>query len=592
MERQAPLPALASTTLPSRWLRPSSPVVVTVGVLVAVFLLINHSPLWHTDIWGHLRFGQWHVEHGRWPDREPFLPDLAGSRQLNPPTAWLSQWLLYRSYQAGAGLTPAAESEVASPGGVEALRALHAGLVVLRCSLLFLAMRLVSGSGVVAVAGLLVMLGLSYANIAVLRPQVFGEACCAGMLLLLSLPRLSWSAQALAVGLFVLWANLHGSFLVGLGLWLGYLGGQMLLIYRQAGVYWRAYFDHARFRELFRVFYLSCLAICLLTPSGYALFGHVLAVGQHPNIADMDEWKALSWASPWGIAFFASLWVILATLLLGFVLPPTPLTDAAGRLLPKGVIPLGQLIMLGLVGSQTWLHQRMMPWWVQLVPWICVPAWGRLLRWLRPTPAPTEVSATAEMESVRLTAAVRPVLLVLVLVWLGLVWSGLWNWLVQGQARPLEQALHPGTPLALARWVRAPKQALAAADAPPWLRCLAELSDYPGPVFASETQGEFLLWAARDGQRQPLVYTHVHLFTPAHWQAVMTVKRGGPGWEQILEHWGCRLLVVEADLHAELCQQLRSGRAGWRVALDEAAEGKKSDPKARLLIALRPASQP
>ena len=572
--------SLHALALPN-WLRPAPTTVAAVGVLAAVFLLINHAPLWHTDVWGHLKFGQWFREQGRLPETEPFLFAAAGPRQPNHPNAWLSQSLLYEVYRLGERGDSPNDLEPASAGGVEALRALHAVAVVLRCLLIFLALRLVSGSGLVAVVGLVVMLGLSYANIAVLRPQVFGEVCCAAMLWLLSLPRLSWRMQVLGVALFVLWGNLHGSYLVGLLLWLGYLGGQMLLIFRQAGFHWRAYYEHPRFRELFRVFWVTCLVLSFASPCGYRITAYVLEVSNHPNIRDMDEWKHLEWASPWGVAFFASLLVILATLLLGFVLPPQPPPADPTRLQPKGVIPLGQLIMLALVGAQTYLHQRMMPWWVMLVPWICAPAWGRFMRMVAPA-AGTIIPAPE-----RLAVALRPILITGVLVWIAVAWSGLGQWLLHGTPRPLEQALHPGTPLALARQLLQPVSANSVPALKAWLAQQRLTPADLGPIFASETQGEFLLWSLPEACR-PVVYTHVHLFTPEHWQAVMRVKNGRPGWEAILSRWGCRLLVVEADLHADLCRQLRAGQGGWRVLVDDAASGSRGqgDPKARLLIAV------
>ena len=74
--------------------------VVAVAVLAAVFVLLCYVPLWHTDIWGHLRFGQWIAANGALPQREPFTPfsdpEAAGARQ-----GWGSQLLFYLVFRGG-----------------------------------------------------------------------------------------------------------------------------------------------------------------------------------------------------------------------------------------------------------------------------------------------------------------------------------------------------------------------------------------------------------------------------------------------------------------------------------------------------------
>src|SRR4051812_18609461 len=37
-----------------------------------LFLLINHLPVNHTDVWGHLAYGRWIVEHKALPTEDPF----------------------------------------------------------------------------------------------------------------------------------------------------------------------------------------------------------------------------------------------------------------------------------------------------------------------------------------------------------------------------------------------------------------------------------------------------------------------------------------------------------------------------------------
>src|SRR5690606_31301246 len=59
--------------LPERW-RVTAAVPVLVGVLGVAYILLSYLPLWHTDLWGHLAYGQWIAQHGRVPITEPLMP--------------------------------------------------------------------------------------------------------------------------------------------------------------------------------------------------------------------------------------------------------------------------------------------------------------------------------------------------------------------------------------------------------------------------------------------------------------------------------------------------------------------------------------
>ena len=106
-----------------------------------------------------------------------------------------------------------------------------------------------------------------------------------------------------------------------------------------------------------------------------------------------------------------------------------------------------------------------------------------------------------------------------------------------------------------------------------------------GAIFPSETLGDYLLFALPP-ERAPMLYTHVHLFSPEYWQLCLVVKRGEPGWDAILDAYGVGLVVVEAELHPRLGDQLhRSSK--WQVLVDETGDNRKPDVKARLLVAVR-----
>src|SRR5206468_12083993 len=125
----------------------------------------------------------------------------------------------------------------------------------------------------------------------------------------------------------------------------------------------------------------------------------------------------------------------------------------------------------------------------------------------------------------------------------------------------------------------------------PWLRALAAYQDrhavegrLPGVVFTSETLGDFLLWQL--APETPLfIYTHVHLFSPEHWQETLQVRSAGPAWRDILKHHRVNVLLIEADMHQQICAALRQ-EGGWRVLLDESGSPEKRDRRCRLFPAV------
>src|SRR5262249_57328901 len=111
-------------------------------------------------------------------------------------------------------------------GGALLLRPLHALGVTLRCLVLLFAFRRLRCSWPLALTGLALLLALAIGHIAILRPQVFGEFFFACLLLALSRPLLSRRAFVLVPLLLVVWANSHGSWVIGLVLLAVFLLGR------------------------------------------------------------------------------------------------------------------------------------------------------------------------------------------------------------------------------------------------------------------------------------------------------------------------------------------------------------------------------
>src|SRR5262245_22031974 len=56
--------------------------VVAAIALAVLFVLATWVQVWHTDVWAHLRFGEYMVQNGRLPTREMFSGDFADENAL------------------------------------------------------------------------------------------------------------------------------------------------------------------------------------------------------------------------------------------------------------------------------------------------------------------------------------------------------------------------------------------------------------------------------------------------------------------------------------------------------------------------------
>ncbi len=532
--------------------------VVAAALLSLAFLLLSIRPLWHSDIWAHLKFGQWIVQHRQLPAQEPFSPFTDQQPYIH--FQWLNQVGMYLVFAAGERLAGGDElHRLAS--GAEMLALLFTLLGLTRLLLLLLAYRRISGSMPLACVGLflVVSVGLFYGNMQ--RPQVVGEVLFAAMLLALSRPVLSRRAMILIPTVFVLWANLHGSYAVGLVLLGAVLLGRVFTVGRSTGL-WdsKPILNDTQVRRLFLTAFISVVAISLLNPHGPSLFVYTLRFSQDPNIASLAEWQPLDFqwevGPQWGYGVLC-IAVIATQILSPRLLSPTSLFLCASF----GVLPL--------------LERRMLTWWIVLVPWIVLPEWaemGRRVRW-------PWLHYQSQANGAKTVMAVCLFVLALLL-------SPSVRWLRTGQPRPLDVSLSAGTPWKLAAQLLAPPN-----DKPYY----PELADalrrgYPegrfrGRIFASETQGDYLLWALPPDY-PVLIYTHLQLFPPEHWQNCLKVLAGETGWREVLDQYGANLIVVEVEGHPQLTEALKAD-SDWRIVVDETGLQQKRDPRTRLLIAVR-----
>ncbi|MEZ6053629.1 MAG: hypothetical protein R3C02_19925 [Planctomycetaceae bacterium] len=491
-----------------QWLQGSRVLALWTAVLGLLYLVLSYQPLWHTDIWGHLSYGRWIWEQGRLPDVEPLMPLSIGMTYID--TAWLSQLMGYGLYRQF---------------GVSALQMLYAASITSACTLLLIGVLRKSNSNISA--GFLVILTfgiVDYQQLLIVRPQLFGLVAFVGLFTLLTAFRWRTGWWFVVPVLFVLWANLHGSFIVGLGLLAASCAGHAIDVFRRTHN-WRAVMASRHVRRLFVLTELAAVA-ALMNPYGIGLYGEVFAVAGNANVHDLIEWDPLTLRMSQGKA------ALLCALALIFVY----------RLSPRRVRASEVLLLVGLGVAAMWTS-RMILWWAPVAAYyLAVHAAAIYLR-------------GRKSEMVASPRSGKWSVVTIGLAWIFFAYTPFGLTLLHGQ---------PKTPEELAR-----KFAKSVSQQTP-LMVTEYLHRHPsqGLILNTYEWGDFLLWAGPK-DLQLFVNSHAHLVPEEVWQDYLTIVNAGNDWEDKLDRYGVNAIVLDVSDREALIKALRSRNEVWRIGYED-----------------------
>ncbi|HZM70593.1 MAG TPA: hypothetical protein VFB95_09520 [Candidatus Cryosericum sp.] len=283
--------------------------------LTLLILALTITPITNNDLFLHLKTGELILATGH----VPHVDDYSALARGRPFTAheWLSGVLFHLVQRVFAGR------------GFDALILFKAGIAVAVASILYRAAAAQGAAPEVALPGLAWVMILAAARF-LERPHIFGYVLTALFLWILALRRRDaangrqgWSGPILLLlPLQVLWANLHGSFLVGPALVLLAMAGEALdaILVRKgaqpaAGVH---------VREAARLGLLAALLVvaCLANPYGWRL---LLFPFELTGSGFMD--LIYEWLPPFDRAFrttymmrYYVVWAAFGALILGVTL--------------------------------------------------------------------------------------------------------------------------------------------------------------------------------------------------------------------------------------------------------------------------------
>lgn len=459
------------------------------GVL---FLLTGFHRLNHTDLWGHLNFGRWIAENGSLPTTDPFA-----SVQLNQPmlhSAWLSQLLGY---------------EVQHTFGNEGLALGHCILVALMGVVLMLAVAKRQTTGTVVWTAGILMFILGLPILGTIRPQLFGMLCAALTLLACSDLITKRTPLFWLPVLFALWANLHGSVLMGIAILGLFAVGMTYEIWQECEGGFAKFKADARLSRVWLAVVIATVAT-FLNPHGPLLLLRTVFFGEHAALQYITEWRALTPNSLTGILMIAST---LATALL-FKFSPRKWQAY-------------EILLLAFFGLFTLTAIRMLAWWTLVCPWVIIPhlaAFWAAHRQRQELPAEAEDEPTA----MRTLIAIGFVFMITILA------PPSYS-LVAGKSRGPAENLVTDTPIYIADEVT--RRNLAGTFASPM-----DWADY-------------LIWQTH-GELKPLVYSHVHLTNKQTWDEYVKIFSGDPSWLARLQQSNTRFLVVSKARNKELLKHV------------------------------------
>ncbi|GIX03937.1 MAG: hypothetical protein KatS3mg113_0943 [Planctomycetaceae bacterium] len=505
-----------------------SPLQALLWVWTGFFMMyLSYTPLFYSDLWGHVAYGEWILTQRRLPQEDPFVPLAGGVPVIN--TAWLSQVLL---------------ASVVRVGGDEALSHLFTLTTLAVYSTLFLVyyrQTRQAGIAFMAVVGVFIVV---WSRHAVIRPEGFANLTFAALLALLTtidprvtrdqstfadlcpLPRYLWFALPVTVLLFALWANLHGSYIVGLAVLGCYALGRMGELLWQGASPVRIVTDPPL---------LSWLGLCeaavvgsLIHPLGMDLLVSTLVFPTHPNLREVLEWYPLSMVSLEAFPMAFS-WIVTVVLF----------RHSRRR------IAASDVLLLLLFNLAVCLRVRMIAWYGPVWMLVMAPHLADVVDRVRHWSGWAVWREGTQHLQVR---SFHTSLVTAFVVWVCFAFSPISKTLLGGKPRPERHLYHRDTPRLITEYLR---------EHPP-----------QGMVAAPQWWGDWLVLKGPKNIQVMVTTNTVHLVPRSVWKDYLAISAGVSGIERRLHHYRINTLVVDRHKQPDLFRVIQQ-MTDWEVVYED-----------------------
>ena len=472
---------------------------LTAMAIACSFLIYSYCPLNPSEIWTHVGQGVWNLENTQLSTSDPMLSLADGMPWTNDK--WLSQVILAAAYKNA---------------GAEGLSALFAVLATTIGVSWFVLFRRITGRIDLAVAGWMTWTVATFPSMSRFGPIVFGSLCLALLMNLICFRPYRSTKYIICGLLFVVWANLHTSFLVGIIVLLAFFLGQAIDVHRRTHSLSKT-FRNTKVKRWLVLFEVA--AVCsLINPYGFGLWLKVFNLPQQMNAAEM--WRPLILHSFSGMLFATSLLAVVIAV-------RTSTTPIKGR---EALLVICFALLAG-------LHQPLMVWYVPMVLFVVLPRFARVL--------PHSRHAKGKVERPLSAVDFRYSLITALAIWTVFALSPVSNPVLGGKPRTEPQLLGKMTPLGAAEYFeQTPTHELVWAPVwwSGWLKTHANVSP-----FATHQLENLPQLALRD-----------------YWRIAHTES----GWSRILDRYGVHALVIDRERQAPL-EKAAKKLDGWHVAFED-----------------------
>ncbi|MCH9654177.1 MAG: hypothetical protein K0U86_16460 [Planctomycetes bacterium] len=504
------------------------PQLITCLWFATMFFYFGNVHIFYSDIWGHVSYGDWILANQSLPQYDPFLSLAEGVRCID--AAWLSQIIF---------------AKINGVWGVRGLSHIFALTVFTTHVLFWFAFYLKSGRVGVSTLASFLLVVIASSRIAIIRPEIFGTLCVAILLVIMawsekydsiksnllpeddldhSLKQTQKIPKTLLISLyfgipliFLAWANLHGSFVVGLAI----LGLQFLGRVIEVGWRTRSLIEICSDKWVRRWLVVTELSVCgaLLNPYHIDLFINSLTFPRNPNLKDVLEWEPLEFRDAEGIWFCAS-WVLMLGLFRR----------------SREAIRTADVLRVGLLSLAVIIGVRMIGWFSVVFVYAMVPHLANVMPGKRQQ---GQSQATGTSEKMSFWAKKSPVITAfcVLIIWFGFAFSNIATPLFGGTPRKIDKIYSQGTPRKLTEFLK--------------------LHPPQGQVWNPQWWGDWLVWDGPPGMNVFMTTNAVHLSPPRVWKDYLGIARANRGWQSAAEKYNVSTFIVHKEKQVKLDEQVR-----------------------------------
>ncbi|MDQ6694901.1 MAG: hypothetical protein M3014_10875 [Chloroflexota bacterium] len=466
------------------------------------------------DFWWNVKSGQIMAQTGRFLGDDVLVWTPVRLPYSNPQ--WGSQLLFYWLYSASPYILLTARVLIV----VATL-----GIVLWLCTWKSRSLKVASIATVVAYL-------TTWTNFGV-RPQMFAILPFVVYLFLLERKDAHPRWLPLLVPIMLFWVNVHGSFFLGVALIGIYaLGTVIEKVGSGEGRRWLR--SRAAGRQAFWL--LLAVAATLANPYFIGIYNYFFIATNDPVARSLNaEWQSPTLYDGTGILFFTNLLIFVAALYFG-----------KRRMRPT------ELLLIVAFGYLSLVSLRNVMWW----DWVTAPilaanlvSVGQMRFGPRSRSNKTQdESSKAQTGRTELPAANW--LIAILLIGGAFLYTPLWRQSNPLVAVPARVALADNTPKKVGEFLRT--------------------GNVPGPIFNYMEWGGYLEWALYPGYKM-FIDGRFEARQVQVWRDYISISRGRADWQQTLDRYGVRTLVLNKAFHADLIPFVGQTTSWRKVYEDKSA---------------------